>query len=162
MQNGYLRSYLAVTVGVLLLVTLPRLPHALAAGAWTAEAPSATEVGLAGLTLAGAVFACVVRSPLAAVAGLGVTGIGVAILFALFSAPDLATTQILVEALGVILLVLLFRRLPGPLPRDRAVGRAGRLALALGAGAVLRRSPTWRRASRSTRRPPASTPSRAA
>ncbi|WFM70598.1 putative monovalent cation/H+ antiporter subunit A [Halomonas sp. CKK8] len=112
LQNGQLRNYLVVT----LLVLVGLVGHALLFR-HTLEFDFALslyfhEAVVAGLMIAGAVAACVMRSRLAAVAALGVMGFSIALTFVLFSAPDLAITQLLVETLTVILLVLVLFRLP--------------------------------------------------
>ncbi|QFU00638.1 Na(+)/H(+) antiporter subunit A [Halomonas sp. THAF5a] len=112
LQNGHIRHYLAVT----LLVLVGLVGHALFfRHAFTLDVALAVylhEAVVAGLMVAGAVAACVMRSRLAAVAALGVMGFSIALTFVLFSAPDLAITQLLVETLTVILLVLVLFRLP--------------------------------------------------
>ncbi|CAM3545804.1 putative monovalent cation/H+ antiporter subunit A [Halomonas lysinitropha] len=112
LQNGHIRNYLVMT----LLVLLGLVGHALFFR-HTLELDFALsfylhEAVVAGLMVAGAVAACVMRSRLAAVAALGVMGFSIALTFVLFSAPDLAITQLLVETLTVILLVLVLFRLP--------------------------------------------------
>jgi len=112
LQNGYMRNYLVMT----LLVLLGLVGHALL----VRHTPTLSfaldlylhEAMVAGLMVAGAVAACVMRSRLAAVAAVGVMGYSIALTFVLFSAPDLAITQLLVETLTVILLVLVLFRLP--------------------------------------------------
>ncbi|UYG04807.1 putative monovalent cation/H+ antiporter subunit A [Halomonas sp. LR3S48] len=112
LQNGHIRNYLIVT----LLTLLGLVGHAL----FFRHAPSLDvdldlylhEAMVAGLMVAGAVAACVMRSRLAAVAAVGIMGFSIALVFVLFSAPDLAITQLLVETLTVILLVLVLFRLP--------------------------------------------------
>ncbi|SDO15167.1 multicomponent Na+:H+ antiporter subunit A [Halomonas shengliensis] len=112
LQNGYIRNYLVMT----LLVLVGLVGHALL----VRHTPSLSfaldvylhEAMVAGLMVAGAVAACVMRSRLAAVAAVGVMGFSIALTFVLFSAPDLAITQLLVETLTVILLVLVLFRLP--------------------------------------------------
>ncbi|WP_089685160.1 putative monovalent cation/H+ antiporter subunit A [Billgrantia gudaonensis] len=112
LQNGYLRNYLAMT----LLVLVGLVGHAF----FFRHAPQFAfsvdvylhEAVVAGLMIAGAVTACLMKSRLAAVAAVGVMGFSIALTFVLFSAPDLAITQLLVETLTVILLVLVLFRLP--------------------------------------------------
>ncbi|MGM0785179.1 MAG: putative monovalent cation/H+ antiporter subunit A [Pseudomonadota bacterium] len=112
LQNGYLRNYLAMT----LLVLVGLVGHAF----FFRHAPQFAlsidvylhEAVVAGLMVAGAVAACLMKSRLAAVAAVGVMGFSIALTFVLFSAPDLAITQLLVETLTVILLVLVLFRLP--------------------------------------------------
>ncbi|KAA0011728.1 putative monovalent cation/H+ antiporter subunit A [Billgrantia pellis] len=112
LQNGHMRNYLIVT----LLTLLGLVGHAL----FFRHAPNLDasldlylhEAVVAGLMVAGAIAACVMRSRLAAVAAVGIMGFSIALTFVLFSAPDLAITQLLVETLTVILLVLVLFRLP--------------------------------------------------
>ncbi|WP_192035242.1 putative monovalent cation/H+ antiporter subunit A [Halomonas sp. YLGW01] len=112
LQNGYIRNYLVMT----LLVLVGLVGHALLFRHGLALDVALSvyfhEAVIAGLMIAGAVAACVMRSRLAAVAALGVMGFSIALTFVLFSAPDLAITQLLVETLTVILLVLVLFRLP--------------------------------------------------
>ena len=112
LQNGHLRSYLVMT----LLVLLGLVGHALFVrnGALPAPMPSVQlhEALVAALMVTGAVTACLMRSRLAAVAALGAMGFSIALTFVLFSAPDLAITQLLVETLTVVLLALVLYRLP--------------------------------------------------
>ncbi|MGM0984445.1 MAG: putative monovalent cation/H+ antiporter subunit A [Pseudomonadota bacterium] len=130
LQNGHIRNYLVMT----LLVLLGLVGHALFFR-HTLELDFALsfylhEAVVAGLMVAGAVAACVMRSRLAAVAALGIMGFSIALTFVLFSAPDLAITQLLVETLTVILLVLVLFRLPRfatlstPIERLRDLGVA--------------------------------------
>jgi multicomponent Na+:H+ antiporter subunit A len=112
LQNGHMRNYLVVT----LLTLLGLVGHALFfRHALSLDVPLDLylhEAMVAGLMVAGAVAACVMRSRLAAVAAVGIMGFSIALTFVLFSAPDLAITQLLVETLTVILLVLVLFRLP--------------------------------------------------
>ncbi|MDT8880224.1 putative monovalent cation/H+ antiporter subunit A [Halomonas saccharevitans] len=112
LQNGHIRNYLAMT----LLVLVGLVGHALFfRHTFTLDVDLDVylhEAVVAGLMVAGAVAACVMRSRLAAVAALGTMGFSIALTFVLFSAPDLAITQLLVETLTVILLVLVLFRLP--------------------------------------------------
>ncbi|QOR37862.1 putative monovalent cation/H+ antiporter subunit A [Billgrantia diversa] len=112
LQNGHIRNYLIVT----LLTLLGLVGHALFfRHVPSLEAPLDLylhEAMVAGLMVAGAVAACVMRSRLAAVAAVGIMGFSIALVFVLFSAPDLAITQLLVETLTVVLLVLVLFRLP--------------------------------------------------
>nr|WP_298250745.1 putative monovalent cation/H+ antiporter subunit A [uncultured Halomonas sp.] len=112
LQNGHIRNYLIMTLLVLVgLVGHALLMRQTPSLAFTLEVYP-HEAAMAGLMVAGAVAACVVRSRLTAVAALGVVGFAIALTFVLFSAPDLAITQLLVETLTVVLLVLVLFRLP--------------------------------------------------
>ncbi|MDT8894988.1 putative monovalent cation/H+ antiporter subunit A [Halomonas sp. I1] len=112
LQNGHVRNYLVMT----LLVLLGLVGHALLIRHPLAIDFSVDayfhEMVVAGLMVAGALTACVMRSRLAAVAAVGIMGFSIALIFVLFSAPDLAITQLLVETLTVVLLVLVLFRLP--------------------------------------------------
>ncbi|MDZ7853999.1 MAG: putative monovalent cation/H+ antiporter subunit A [Halomonas sp.] len=137
LQNGHIRNYLVMT----LLVLLGLVGHALFFR-HTLELDFALslylhEAVVAGLMVAGAVAACVMRSRLAAVAALGVMGFSIALTFVLFSAPDLAITQLLVETLTVILLVLVLFRLPRFATLSTPVERLRDLAVASLTGGLI-------------------------
>ncbi|MDR9438651.1 MAG: putative monovalent cation/H+ antiporter subunit A [Halomonas sp.] len=137
LQNGQLRNYLVMT----LLVLVGLVGHALFFR-HTLEFDFALslylhETVVAGLMIAGAVAACVMRSRLAAVAALGVMGFSIALTFVLFSAPDLAITQLLVETLTVILLVLVLFRLPRFATLSTPVERLRDLAVASLTGGMI-------------------------
>jgi len=137
LQNGQLRNYLLTT----LLVLVGLVGHALLFR-HTLDIEFALslylhEAVVAGLMVAGAVAACVMRSRLAAVAALGVMGFSIALTFVLFSAPDLAITQLLVETLTVILLVLVLFRLPRFATLSTPVERLRDLAVASLTGGMI-------------------------
>ncbi len=124
LQNGYLRYYLLITVGTLLLLVgygiVTRYPH------WPGldfSGVSLPGLLVALLVAAGAFMAVTARSRLGAVATLGAVGFGMALLYVLFSAPDVGITQVLVETLTVILLVLVLFRLPGFLSLSKGTNR---------------------------------------
>ncbi len=137
LQNGHIRNYLVMT----LLVLVGLVGHALLFR-HTLELDFALavyfhEAVVAGLMIAGAVAACVMRSRLAAVAALGVMGFSIALTFVLFSAPDLAITQLLVETLTVILLVLVLFRLPRFATLSTPIERLRDLAVASLTGGLI-------------------------
>ncbi|MDI5893006.1 putative monovalent cation/H+ antiporter subunit A [Halomonas rhizosphaerae] len=137
LQNGHIRNYLVVT----LLVLVGLVGHALVFR-HTLEFDFALavyfhEAVVAGLMIAGAVAACVMRSRLAAVAALGIMGFSIALTFVLFSAPDLAITQLLVETLTVILLVLVLFRLPRFATLSTPIERLRDLAVASLTGGLI-------------------------
>jgi len=113
LQNGYLRSYLFITM-------------ATAAGLVGYTLWSRGEVTLQGVSLdvrwyelmvglliaVAAIAAAVAKNRLMTIAALGLAGYGVSVMFVMFGAPDLAMTQIAIETLTVILFALVFRRLP--------------------------------------------------
>jgi len=113
LQFGYLRFYILISIGFLLLLFFLRSPVPfldLSPGQW--ESARLVDALVCASLLAGAVAACVSRTRLVAIAALGVTGAGVALIFALHSAPDLAITQFLVETLTVLLFLFAFARMP--------------------------------------------------
>ena len=137
LQNGQLRNYLVMT----LLVLVGLVGHALFFR-HTLEFDLALsfyfhEAVVAGLMVAGAVAACVMRSRLAAVAALGIMGFSIALTFVLFSAPDLAITQLLVETLTVVLLVLVLFRLPRFASLSTPTERLRDLAVAILTGGLI-------------------------
>jgi multicomponent Na+:H+ antiporter subunit A len=137
LQSGYLRRYVIIVVVVMIvLVAYPLISGVQLQRALTHWDARPHEVALAGLALAGAVVAAVVRSRLTAVAALGVTG-AIALLLAIFSAPDLAMTLVMVETLTVILLVLVFYHLPSFAVLRTRVERVRDLVVALAGGAMM-------------------------
>ncbi|MCL7939812.1 putative monovalent cation/H+ antiporter subunit A [Halomonas sp. ATCH28] len=137
LQNGQLRNYLVMT----LLVLVGLVGHALFFRHTLALDFSLAvylhEAVVAGLMVAGALAACVMRSRLAAVAALGIMGFSIALTFVLFSAPDLAITQLLVETLTVILLVLVLFRLPRFATLSTPIERLRDLAVASLTGGLI-------------------------
>ncbi len=134
LQNGYLRTYLMMTLGtVVILVGYPLVTRSLPP--WTTGQLDLRlhEGILCFLILAAALTAVMTRSRLTAIVALGVVGYAIALIFILFGAPDLAMTQFLIETLTVIFLVLVFYRMP-PLMRRSSPG--SRLRDALVAGTV--------------------------
>ena len=142
LANGSLQRYVAVLVGVSLLVGFvafaqPIDPHQQTLLPVTAPAVAAW------LVLAIATFVAVGRhrSRFTALIATGAVGLVVSAIFAYFSAPDLALTQLVVETASVILLVLVLRFLPQispleSLPRQR-VRDIGLAALSgVGAGGI--------------------------
>lgn len=91
---------------------------------------------LAGLLLAGAVGATVMRNRLAAVLTVGVTGYACGAVFAFHGAPDLALTQFLVETVTLVVFVLVLRTLPADVD-DITHRRLPRAALAVAVGATV-------------------------
>jgi multicomponent Na+:H+ antiporter subunit A len=124
LQNGYLRTYVLVTVTTAIVLVGAALIRAggLELGRGQPELRP-TEVALGVLILVAAFVAVRSRSRLGAVAALGVAGYGVAIVFLTFGAPDLAMTQVLIETLTVIVFVLVLYHLP----QISELGSAGRL-----------------------------------
>jgi multicomponent Na+:H+ antiporter subunit A len=126
LQNGYLRFYLLVIIGTLVVLITVAGSRGLRFRLTFGEA-FLHEVFICALIVAGAVTAVRSQSRLGSVAALGVVGYSVALLYILFSAPDLAMTQFLIETLTVILFVLVIHRLPryanltGPIARGRDV-----------------------------------------
>lgn len=113
LQNGRLRFYLMVTIGV--AMTLMGL-NFLKSGGLPESLPLPTgylhEWLVAGLILAGALTVTLTNSRLAAVAALGTVGYGVSLVYIIYGAPDLAMTQFCIETLSIVLFVLVLYRLP--------------------------------------------------
>jgi len=113
LQNGYLRSYLMVTMGTasgLVAYTLWSRGGLILQGVSLDVRWYELMVGL--LIAVAAIAAAVAKNRLMTIAALGLAGYGVSVMFVMFGAPDLAMTQIAIETLTVILFALLFRRLP--------------------------------------------------
>lgn len=137
-QRGSLPFYLAVILGVFVIVVGGTL---LAAGPPPGAVSFATtpaQVAIAVIVIIAAVFTVRAHTRFQAVILVGVTGYGMALIFALHGAPDLALTQVLVETITLIAFVLVIRRLPqhiGIRARlDRRIIRAG---IGVGVGLVL-------------------------
>ncbi len=138
LQNGYLRTYLSVTVLTTVVLTL--WAYFVRAGAPVHIGDldfTFYELAVAGLVVVGAIVASVTSSRLGAVATLGMVGFGVALIYVLFSAPDLGITQIMVETLTVILLVLVLYRLPGFLKLSSPAARVRDAAIAGSLGVTM-------------------------
>lgn len=136
------RGSLPLNIGVILLVFITMggyviVRHDLVPShvyAW--DSPAQLIVGA--LVIAGAVAAARARHRIKAMLLVGVTGYGSAVLFVLHGAPDLALTQVLVETVTLVVFILVLRRLsPYFSNRPLAASRWIRLAVAVGAGAVI-------------------------
>jgi multicomponent Na+:H+ antiporter subunit A len=134
-QNGSLRGYLAVTLGVAVAaaaIGLSSVDVGLAAAG-----PPASPIGAAAVLLVagGAIGMLTAPTPLVTVVALGAVGFGVSLLFLVYSAPDLALTQLVVEVLTVVLFAFVLGRLPRPAARVRP--GLGAIALATAAGVTM-------------------------
>lgn len=138
LQNGYLRSYLFVTIGVATSLVGYTL--------WSRGGLDLThikldvwgyEVAIGVLVIAASAATAVARTRLMAIAALGLAGYGVAVMFVVFGAPDLAMTQIAIDTLTVVLFVLVFRRLPDFRSISARAQKARDLLLATAAGALM-------------------------
>jgi multicomponent Na+:H+ antiporter subunit A len=136
-QGGSVRTYLAATFGVVVLlvgVTLGfksgLVPTLGPVVVWPYEAALVILVAAAAIIAAGS------PSRLLSLTSLGVVGLGIALVFVLMGAPDLAMTQFLVEILIVVIALAVLRALPARDPR-RQSGRKRALAIAGGAGATV-------------------------
>jgi multicomponent Na+:H+ antiporter subunit A len=139
LQNGYLRAYLALAIGTLLLLA----GTAIARGGVAPSVPAGWqdvrfyELLLAAIMVAAAVAVVRARSRLAALVAIGAIGYGMALTFLLYGGPDLAMTQFAIETLSVILFVLVIYRLPRFNLRSDNQPRLWTLSLALGGGALM-------------------------
>ncbi|MEM9983684.1 MAG: putative monovalent cation/H+ antiporter subunit A [Bacteroidota bacterium] len=135
-QRGYLRVYLLIVVGFLVLLIGPRiLRHATLDSLVDQLLVITLYEGIIIIIMVVAViFAAFTGSRLVAVAALGVMGFAISLVFVFYSAPDLAMTQFSIDTLTVILFVLVLYRLPRylPLTNLRSKLRDGTLALAFG------------------------------
>jgi multicomponent Na+:H+ antiporter subunit A len=114
LQSGYLKFYLMITLGYLVLSF--GYPFVVKAGAVVGPLDLAAiepfEVLLIALLMVGALAIPFAGQPLVAVLILGLVGLLVAFLFVLLRAPDLALTQLLIETASLILFLLVLRHLP--------------------------------------------------
>ena len=113
LQNGYLRYYLLMMVGLTVFSVWMALGGELSSHLDPMPFDFRIhEVMLAGLILMSAVVAVRAKTWLLSVGALGIAGYAVAGIFVLFGAPDLAMTQFVIETLTVFLFVMAFSRLP--------------------------------------------------
>ncbi|GHC22700.1 putative monovalent cation/H+ antiporter subunit A [Aidingimonas halophila] len=137
LQNGYIRNYLVMTLLVLVGLTSHALVYRHDLVLDVSLDVRAHEALVAGLMVAGAVTACIMRSRLASVAAVGTMGFCIALTFVLFSAPDLGITQMLVETLTVILLILVLFRLPRFATLSTPLERVRDVVVALATGGLI-------------------------
>ncbi len=136
LQRGYLRVYLLIVVGFLVLLIGPRILQHATFDSLIDQLLVITfyEAIVMIIMVVAVVFAAFTSSRLVAVAALGVMGFSISLVFVFYSAPDLAMTQFSIDTLTVILFVLVLYRLPRylPLTNLRSKLRDGALALAFG------------------------------
>ncbi len=136
MQRGYLRVYLLIVMGFLVMLIGPRILQHATFDALIEQLLEVTfyEAVVMAIMAVAVVFAAFTGSRLVAVAALGVMGFAISLIFVFYSAPDLAMTQFSIDTLTVILFVLVLYRLPRylPLTNLRSKMRDGVLALAFG------------------------------
>jgi multicomponent Na+:H+ antiporter subunit A len=139
LQNGRLRVYLLVILGVLVL--LPGAALLRAGPLPPVRLPEASyyQYVLAAVIVLGAANAALARSRLAAVASVGTVGVVLSVLFVILGAPDLAMTQFLADMLVVVVAILVMRLLPrlGPGERSPAWVHARDWVVALSVGALV-------------------------
>ena len=145
-QRGSLPFYLAVILSVVILALGGSLLGVFIgrAGDETGGAipldfsSTPTQVSVAIIMVAAALFALRAHTRFQAVVLVGVTGYGMAAMFALHGAPDLALTQALVETVTLIAFILVIRRLPQHIGlRAKLSRRWIRAAIGIGVGLVL-------------------------
>ena len=137
LQNGYLRTYLLVTMGTTVILVGTAFLRMEIGLNLSMEGTRPYEVIIAILILCGTFGAVHSRHRLTAVASLGVVGYGVAMIYILFGAPDLAITQFVVETLTVILFVLVFYHMPQFARLSTPAARARDLIIAVSGGAMM-------------------------
>jgi multicomponent Na+:H+ antiporter subunit A len=137
-QNGYLRAYLVVTVGVVAGLggyTLLAKGNLEGPGGWSDV--RLYHIAIAALMLVAAFTTATSPSRLVAVASLGVVGYGVALTYIVYGAPDLAMTQFMVETLTVILFLAVLYHLPRLRGLSSGLARVRDAVIALSAGAFV-------------------------
>ena len=118
-QNGSMRSYVLVTLGVVLAAMV----YGIVVGgtgtsgfanilALPVEPVRPYLLVVALLVCGGAIVAGVTRSLVAAVIAVGLVGYGIALIFLKNGAPDLALTQFSVETLFVVIVMAVLVKLP--------------------------------------------------
>jgi multicomponent Na+:H+ antiporter subunit A len=139
LQNGYLRSYLAVIVVVTTLLvgfTLLEREGLVPLGDPLADVDP-IQGTVAALLILAALAAATLRSRLGAIAALSTIGYGAALIFIMFGAPDVAMTQVLIETLTLILLVLVFYHLPAFARLSSTASRLRDLVIAGSVGVLM-------------------------
>lgn len=116
-QNGYLRHYISITVGVMVALVGYLFLRGGPANALTDTRLLMRDFEIYESLLAALMLACTVlvltsKSLLFTIISLGVIGFSQSMLFVLHGAPDLAMTQFSIETLSVVLFVLMLYRLP--------------------------------------------------
>ncbi|HKL03573.1 MAG TPA: hydrogen gas-evolving membrane-bound hydrogenase subunit E, partial [Cryomorphaceae bacterium] len=138
-QNGYLRYYIIVIMGFLVVVTgyntLTETKFVLPENAW-AEV-TIYEVITLFILVVSIGYSVFTASRLVAVAALGVLGYAISLIFVFYSAPDLAMTQFSIDTLTVILFVLVLYRLPKYLKLSDLRSRIRDVILALIFGSLI-------------------------
>jgi multicomponent Na+:H+ antiporter subunit A len=135
------RGSLPVSLGAILLVLIA-FPGTMLIRAATGPSDvqlvgEPAELVLALVILALAVTTTRIRRGLTAILLVGGVGYSMAVLFVLRGAPDLALTQILVETVTLIAALLVLTRLPDTALYSSRKGNGYRLAIAVGAGALM-------------------------
>lgn len=112
-MTGYLRDYLAFTLGVTVVAFLTTMWVKGVKIPQLTLSPVATyELILMVVILIGAVFTLFSNTRLAAMASISLVGMPVSLYFALMRAPDLALTQLVIEVITAVLFLLVFAHLP--------------------------------------------------
>ena len=137
LQNGYIRSYLVMTLLTFIGLTGYTLLFRYSPDFSFDIDVALHEAGIVLLMCAGAVSACITRSRLAAVVAAGVMGFCISLIFILFSAPDLGITQLLVETLTAILMILVLFRLPRFSRLSTSFERARDFVVAVATGGLI-------------------------
>ncbi len=135
-QNGYLRHYLSIIVGFIILLMGYLLIYDFNLTIDYASLAQITvyEIAIVLMLIIAIMFTVFTKSRLAAVASMGVVGFAFSIFFLFYSAPDLAMTQFSVDTLTVILFVLVLYKLPTylKLTNDKIRIKHGILSVTLG------------------------------
>jgi multicomponent Na+:H+ antiporter subunit A len=118
-QNGSLPIYTAVILLTAVVVPGGALVTYGDWPGWPQFAETPLQVLLAGVIVAAAVAASVVKRRFGAVILLGAVGYGMSLVFVVQGAPDLALTQFGVETLSIVVFMLVLRNLPARFEQRR-------------------------------------------
>ena len=138
-QNGYLRYYIIVIMGFLVVLTGYNILIEAKFVIFDNAFADITIYELIALLImpVSIGYTIFTSSRLAAVAALGVLGYAISLIFVFYSAPDLAMTQFSIDTLTVILFVLVLYRLPRYLELSDMRSRIRDMILALVFGALI-------------------------
>ena len=139
-QTGYLRHYLVMTLGFLLIAFAGVMylePAMLSRAAEPFDRVFEYWPGLIlGAIVCGAALALpIAQSRVLRVLVLGACGFTVVGIYIVYKAPDLALTQLMFELISVFLFLLVLRLLPNPVKSTNG-GRTWRVAISVAVGVV--------------------------
>jgi multicomponent Na+:H+ antiporter subunit A len=113
LQHGYLRWYIFIAVGFVLILGIPAVFKVPVSKAFSFSFSEHYYIYATALfTFVSGIVSIKSKSFLRSIAALGGVGLSIALIFAFLGAPDLAITQFAVETLIVVFYVLVIYRLP--------------------------------------------------